>query len=74
VIAHFGKLRPEYNRHGSKTPDCTDLVTRVEEAERRAEAQLRRREAEGDPFGKPSTTVSELMKAIRAAAEASAAR
>ena len=60
-------LRPEYDAGGAKTPDCDDLVTRVEQAEQRAETQLQRREQEDNPFGNPSTTVGRLTRAIRGA-------
>jgi hypothetical protein len=69
VQAHLQMLRPEYDRRGAKTPDCADLVTRVEAAELRAEAQLNRRENEGDPYSAPSTTVGRLTRAIRDAAQ-----
>lgn len=61
------RIRPDYVRDGGKTPDCDDLVTRVEQAEQRAEAQLTRREDSGDPFGNPSTTVGRLTHQIRQA-------
>lgn len=67
--AHLKKLRPEYDKDRAKTPDCSDLVTRVEEAEKRAETLLTRRDAEGDPHGPASTTVGRLTRAIRDAAE-----
>ena len=54
---------------GAKTPDCDDLIARVEDAERRGEEQLRRRDVEGIPFGNPSTTVGRLTGAIREAAK-----
>ena len=57
-------LRAEYDAGGAKTPDCDNLVTRVEQAEHRAEAQLQRREQEDAPFGNPSTTVGRLTRAI----------
>ncbi len=69
VQAHLKKLRPEYDKRGAKMPDCADLVTRVEEAERRAEMQLTRREDEGLPYGPPSTTVGHLTRAIQDAAQ-----
>jgi hypothetical protein len=69
VQAHLRKLRPEYDPSAGKTPHCADLVTQVEIAERRAEAQLAHREAEGAAFGRPSTTVGWLTQAIRFAAE-----
>lgn len=68
VQAHLKKLRPEYDPKGAKTPDCADLVERVEKAEDRAEKQLIRRKEEGTPFGPPSTTVGHLTRAIRDAA------
>jgi hypothetical protein len=71
VQAHFSTLFPADDRRGRKGLDWADLVTRVESAENRAEAQLDRREAEGNVFGRPSTTVGVLTKAIRDAAEKS---
>lgn len=67
--AYFQKLRPEYDPDQGKTPDCADLVQRVEIAEKRAESQLAQRLEEGSPHGPPSTTVGELTKAIREAAQ-----
>lgn len=61
------RIRPDYVRDGGKVPDCDDLVTRVEQAERRAEAQLARRKDSGNPFGNPSTTVGHLTCQIRQA-------
>ena len=68
VQAELRRLRPEYEIDGAKTPDCDDLIRRVEDAERRGEEQLRRREVEDNAFGNPSTTVGELTTAIRQAA------
>ena len=62
-------LRPEYDRRRRKMPDCADMMSRVEEAEERAEAQLYRREEERTPHGNPSTTVFRLTRAIRDADE-----
>ncbi|HVC63708.1 MAG TPA: RloB family protein [Acetobacteraceae bacterium] len=70
VQAHLCRLRPEYDATGSKLPNCADLIARIEEAERRAEAQLGRRTEEGAAFGRPSTTVFRLTRAIREAAAA----
>lgn len=67
--ARLKALRPEYDMDGPKTPDCDELMARVEDAERRGEEQLQRREEEDNPFGNPSTTVGRLTGAIRAAAE-----
>jgi hypothetical protein len=63
----FGSLHPEYDRDGSKLPDCDDLIRRLPIAEERAQRQLARREEEGAPFGIPSTTVHMLTRAMRAA-------
>ena len=69
VQAELKALRPEYDMGGAKTPDCDDLMLRVEDAERRGEEQLLRRDREGSPFGNPSTTVGRLTGAIREAAK-----
>ena len=69
VQAHLKRLRPEYDRDGTKTPDCADLIARVDAAEARAERQLARRVAERTPHGPPSTTVGLLTREIRQAAE-----
>ena len=63
----LAKLRQEYDPDGSKTPDCDDLVKRVEAAEQRGERGLQNRESGGDPYGNPSTTVGRLTRAIREA-------
>ena len=63
----LAQLRQEYDPDGSKTPDCDDLVKRVEEAEQRGERGLQNRETGGDPYGNPSTTVGRLTRAIREA-------
>lgn len=60
-------LRPEYDDRKGKIPDCDDLVTRVEEAEKRGDILVTRREEEGDPHGNPSTTVGRLTASIRIA-------
>lgn len=67
VQKELKKLRPEYDDQRRKIPDCNDMVTRVKSAEKRGEKQLNRREAEGCPYGNPSTTVGILTKAIRIA-------
>lgn len=61
------QIRPDYAREHGKAPNCDDLVTRVEQAEQRAQAQLARREDSGIPFGNPSTTVGHLTFQIREA-------
>ena len=50
-------------------PDCNDLVSRVQHAERRGEVLLQRRRESGDPYGNPSTTVGYLTREIREADE-----
>lgn len=69
VQSHLRRLRPEYDPANGKMPDCADLVGSIEQAERRAEAQLVRRENEANRYGRPSTTVGRLTRAIRDAAE-----
>ena len=64
----LARRRSEYDKHAAKTVDCDDLARRVEKAEERADAQLRRRIEEGVPFGNPSTTVGRLTREIREAA------
>lgn len=68
VQTELKRARPEYEIHGPKTPDCEDLIRRVEDAERRGNEQLQRREEEDNAFGNPSTTVGQLTTAIRQAA------
>ena len=70
----LGDLRPEYDRERGKTPDCEELIRRVEDAERRAEELLRRRQEAGNPYGNPSTTVGWLTREIRAADSRAQAR
>lgn len=67
VQADLKDLRPEYDPKRAKTPDCDELVRRVQNAEERAAAQLRERDLGGDPYGNPSTTVGDLTRAIREA-------
>jgi hypothetical protein len=67
----YQKLDPNYDPNGSKTPDCAFLMNHVEKAEHFGENQCKRREEEDTPFGRPSTTVYKLTRAIRSAAEAS---
>jgi RloB-like protein len=69
VQAHLHGLLPEYDPAKRKTPNCADLIARVEDAERRAGFQLVRRENEGSPHGRPSSTVGLLTRSIRIAAE-----
>ena len=69
VQAHLQTLCPEYDVAKGKRPDCVRLIKQIDNAERRAERQLAAREAEGMPNGPPSTTVFNLTRAIRRAAE-----
>ncbi len=71
VQKRYQKLDPEYDPNGSKTPNCATLMDKVEAAEQRGENQCKRREEEGTPLGRPSTTVYKLTRAIREAAKAS---
>ena len=59
----------EYDKDSGKTPDCEELVARVQQAERRGAVLLQRRWAAGDQFGNPSTTVGYLTREIREADE-----
>lgn len=68
VQSHLQEIHREYDASGSKKPNCDALVSQVEQAEERAQRQLKRREAERAPFGCPSTTVGMLTSAIRKAA------
>jgi hypothetical protein len=68
VQRRLRELRPEYDPTRRKLANCADLVARHEEAEVRPATQLGRREAEGDPYGPPSTTVGSLTAAMREAA------
>ena len=62
-------LRPEYDSDSGKTPDCDEMIARIEEAEKRSERQLLAREDGDNPYGNPSTTVGRLTRAIREAAK-----
>ena len=65
VQAYLRQLRPEYDPAAGKLVDFDDLVNRVETAEQRAQQGLARRDEEGSPFGRPSTTVGRLAQSIR---------
>lgn len=65
VFDHLCKLRPDYKEGKGRSCDFLTLIRAVEIAEQRAVQQLAAREAEGAPFGPPSTTVHELTKALR---------
>ncbi len=74
VQKRYQKLDPAYDANGSKIPNCATLMKNVEQAENYAENQCKRRDEEGAPLGRPSTTVYHLTRAIRAAAKASRPR
>lgn len=67
IQEHLRKLRPDYDPSGAKMLDFANLVQRVEDAEKWAAKLLAAREAEGDAFGRPSTTILHLTRAIRGA-------
>jgi len=67
VQKELQRLRPEYARAGTKTPDCEEMMARIRDAEKRGHMLLRRREEERKPYGRPSTTVGHLTRAIREA-------
>jgi hypothetical protein len=71
VQKHLRRLRPEYDPNKGKTADCLKLIEQIEQAEQRAERQLKLRAEERNPFGAPSTTVFQLTLAIREAAKKS---
>jgi RloB-like protein len=64
VFDHLCTLRPEYKEGKGRALDYVRLIRELSKAEARAEAQLKARSEEGDPFGPPSTTVFELTRAI----------
>jgi hypothetical protein len=68
VQGHLESLCPEYDAARGKRPDCTRLIPHIGDAENRAERQLAACEAEGSPYGPPSTTVFALTRSIRRAA------
>lgn len=64
VQAHCERVCEGYDKHSSKTPDCSGLLAHVEAAIKRAEDQLARRKNEDNEFGCPSTTIGSLVQAI----------
>lgn len=69
VQRKLASLVKDYNPNCRKTTNCSSLMDRLEIAEERAERQLKRREEEGDNGGAPSTTVFNLTRTIRRAAD-----
>lgn len=72
VQRQLSALCPEYDPRRGKNVDCSVLIRGLAEAEQRALSQLQRRENERNPFGRPSTTVGELTRAMREASERAA--
>lgn len=68
VCRELAALNPEYDPNRRKVCPWDRLGERVEAAELRARLQLSRREGEGAPHGRPSTTVGGLTREIREAA------
>lgn len=65
---HWKSLRKEFSGPGgAATLNCQELGKRVMKAEERATELQKRREAQGDPRGNPSTSVGALTTAIREA-------
>ena len=71
VQARLTEFHPEYAPNRGKRLDFSAILDKRPAAEMRAERQLAAREAEGSPFGPPSTTVFELTQAIARASERS---
>ena len=69
IQAALRDLCPEYDPSGAKTPDCDELVARVQDAEKRGKVLLENREKDDRPYGNPSTTVGRLTREIRRANE-----
>jgi hypothetical protein len=59
---------PGYSRDRQKLPDVAALIENLAGAEQRAAALDNRREAQGNPNGRPSTQVYMLTRALRGAA------
>ncbi len=68
---YLKKCCKDYDLKARKTANFKEFMPQIEEAEKRAERLLRKRNEEGMPYGVPSTTVFQLTRAIRSAAEAS---
>ena len=67
VKNEFRRLLSEHGLESEEKVSFEKLMTAVEDAEERAEKLNRRRREEGQPYGRPSTTVGDLTKAIRKA-------
>ena len=67
VKDEFRRLLSEHGLGAEEKVPFEKLMAAVEDAEERAEKLNRRRKEEGQPYGRPSTTVGDLTKAIRKA-------
>lgn len=67
VQAELAKVCESYDPKGRKSADFTKFAEVVEYAEKRAEQQLKRREAEDQPPKRPFTTVFRLTQKMREA-------
>lgn len=67
VKREFERVCSEHGQESAGNAGFEELMTGIEDAERRAKKLNQRREDEGKPYGRPSTTVGELTKAIRKA-------
>lgn len=65
----FSELHTSYDPRRGKGISANEIIEHIEVAEARAEAQLRARENEGQPYGAPSTTVGRLTASIRTEAQ-----
>jgi hypothetical protein len=64
VLSRLCALCPEYKEGKGRAVDYGTLIRALDQAETRAEAQLRARSDEGVAFGPPSTTVFELTRGL----------
>lgn len=67
VKNEFRRLCSEHYQGLATNVMLGKLTTGIEEAEERSETLNQRRREEGQPYGRPSTTVGELTRAIRCA-------
>lgn len=65
----LGQLCPEYQKKSGKVVDCDKIIETISDAEMRGVALVKRREEEGNPLGRPCSTVWRLTTAIRQAAQ-----
>ena len=63
----FDRLHSKHGQGLARDAMFEKLMARIEDAEVRGQKLNRRREDEGQPYGRPSTTVGELTRAIRKA-------